>query len=163
MMPFIWIILHWCWASGNIIGSFVIPHPYKWLWCLLQHFPCLHRSRLELNLSTKELLAQLSPNHASQQPQPCGSAMLSQLFPPSAAYSIQCTSSPQSTNTSTSSTSSLDEASWTLTKPGLWEAIAIIFPPLSLHLRPTLDQDPSFGGSRTTSMGPPLGLPPAQQ
>ena len=35
-----------------------------------------------------------------------------------------------------------DEDSWILTKPGLWKAFAIIFPPLSLHLRPTLDQDP---------------------
>ena len=60
-------------------------------------------SKAGFNLSTKELYAQLLPNHASQQPQPCGSAMLPQLFPPSAACSSQCTSSSQPTNTSTPS------------------------------------------------------------
>ena len=58
--------------------------------------------------------------------------MLSQLFLIISCLSSQCTSSSQSTNTSNYfEASSLDEASWTLTKPGLWGQCPSLMPFLS--------------------------------
>ena len=82
----------------------------------------------------KTWVAQLLPNHASQQSQMCLCAMQLQPFVYNSRLSSQCSSSSKSPKKSASlKTCTLDEASWTLTKPGLWAIFAIIALP---------DQDP---------------------
>jgi hypothetical protein len=90
-------------------------------------------ARLELTSATKVCSTPAVAKPCQPMAPAMSVAMKCQLFPSTAAKNQQCTSSSQSTTTSSSSNQLPDEASWKLTKPGLWDALALIFPP-RLHL-----------------------------
>jgi hypothetical protein len=108
----------------------------------------------------KGIATQLSPNHASQWPQPCGSAMRPQLFPSSAASMVSVPPALSQPTPALPRHQLPDEASWILTKPVCRTPSPSPFPLLlSTILRLRFMRSPTCRQWLCKAWSPLLGLP----